>query len=335
MNTPGSVAWSCMRTRSPRIAPPLNGLVGSTASTPTVEVVARGCTRRGVGERRLPRAGRAGDPDRPRLAGVRMQRGDDRARVVAARFDERDAASRPRPRSPRRARSTSSAAATAGDAPGSYSSVTTSVTPGTRSMMIRSTPALSVIIDTGQVPQAPTSVTCTTPSSSSAWKMMSPPSLWRAGRIASIASRMSFFHCRPCRAPCRFLRRDRCPTGVNTSPVSQVVPGRARLPGVGAAESGTAQSRRSTSAPEGPQRGRQVGVAPVDVLAVVDDGLAVGDEAGEHEGGAGPHVGRRHRRAREALDAAHDRRGGPRCARRHPSGRARRRTGSGRRRCSR
>ena len=35
MNTPGSVAWSCMRTRSPRIAPPLNGEDGSMASTAT------------------------------------------------------------------------------------------------------------------------------------------------------------------------------------------------------------------------------------------------------------------------------------------------------------
>ena len=35
MNTPSSVAWSCIRTRSPSSAPPLNGDVGSTASTPT------------------------------------------------------------------------------------------------------------------------------------------------------------------------------------------------------------------------------------------------------------------------------------------------------------
>ena len=36
MNTPLSPACACMRTRSPRIAPPLNGLVGSTAIMPTV-----------------------------------------------------------------------------------------------------------------------------------------------------------------------------------------------------------------------------------------------------------------------------------------------------------
>ena len=35
MKTPPSVAWSCMRTRSPSRAPPENGEDGSTASTPT------------------------------------------------------------------------------------------------------------------------------------------------------------------------------------------------------------------------------------------------------------------------------------------------------------
>jgi hypothetical protein len=35
MNTPPSVAWSCIRTRSPSSAPPENGEDGSTASTPT------------------------------------------------------------------------------------------------------------------------------------------------------------------------------------------------------------------------------------------------------------------------------------------------------------
>ena len=35
MNTPGSVACSCIRTRSPRMAPPEKGLDGSMASTPT------------------------------------------------------------------------------------------------------------------------------------------------------------------------------------------------------------------------------------------------------------------------------------------------------------
>ena len=42
MKTPASAACDCMRTRSPRMAPPLNGLVGSTATTPTV------CSRRRI-----------------------------------------------------------------------------------------------------------------------------------------------------------------------------------------------------------------------------------------------------------------------------------------------
>ena len=35
MKTAGSRAWSCMRTRSPRMAPPVKGEEGSTASTAT------------------------------------------------------------------------------------------------------------------------------------------------------------------------------------------------------------------------------------------------------------------------------------------------------------
>src|SRR5438093_6571 len=35
MNTPGSRKWACMRMRSPSTAPPLKGLVGSTAMMPT------------------------------------------------------------------------------------------------------------------------------------------------------------------------------------------------------------------------------------------------------------------------------------------------------------
>ena len=36
MKTPGSVSVRCMRIRSPRIAPPEKGLVGSTATIATV-----------------------------------------------------------------------------------------------------------------------------------------------------------------------------------------------------------------------------------------------------------------------------------------------------------
>ena len=39
MNTPGSRVWDCMRMRSPSTAPPVNGLEGSTAMTPTARPV--------------------------------------------------------------------------------------------------------------------------------------------------------------------------------------------------------------------------------------------------------------------------------------------------------
>ena len=44
MKTPASPACDCIRTRSPRIAPPVNGLVGSTATMPTVRPEARRAT---------------------------------------------------------------------------------------------------------------------------------------------------------------------------------------------------------------------------------------------------------------------------------------------------
>ena len=36
IKTPSSVAWRCIRIRSPKIAPPVKGLVGSTATMPTL-----------------------------------------------------------------------------------------------------------------------------------------------------------------------------------------------------------------------------------------------------------------------------------------------------------
>ena len=41
MNTSGSSVWVCMRMRSPSTAPPVNGLDGSTAITPTGRPSAR------------------------------------------------------------------------------------------------------------------------------------------------------------------------------------------------------------------------------------------------------------------------------------------------------
>ena len=73
MNTPGSVAWACMRMRSPRMAPPLKGEVGSTAMMPTVlpwRAQARG---EPVHERGLARPGRAGDAHDQRAPGVREE----------------------------------------------------------------------------------------------------------------------------------------------------------------------------------------------------------------------------------------------------------------------
>src|SRR5437868_1798838 len=136
-----------------------------------------------VGERRLARAGRAGHPDRVRTTRAQVQPADGIGGGVTPRLDQRDQLG-----------DGGAVAATSGvDERGriverSYSEIT-SVIPGTRSMMIRSTPALRVIIDTGQVPHAPTSVTWTALSASMPLKMMSPPSLWSAGRMASMASR--------------------------------------------------------------------------------------------------------------------------------------------------
>ena len=48
MKTPPSNAWSCMRTRSPRMAPPVNGDDGSTASTATSDPSTRRALMRWV-----------------------------------------------------------------------------------------------------------------------------------------------------------------------------------------------------------------------------------------------------------------------------------------------
>ena len=49
MKTVGSVAWSCMRTRSPRMAPPVNGEEGSTARTATWSTGSDGASARAGG----------------------------------------------------------------------------------------------------------------------------------------------------------------------------------------------------------------------------------------------------------------------------------------------
>ena len=92
MNTSGSRKWSVRRMRSPSSAPCVNGLDGSTEMTPTVSSrCAREADER-RDERRLADAGRAGDPDRVRVAGLRVEVGDDRVRERVAVLDERDRA---------------------------------------------------------------------------------------------------------------------------------------------------------------------------------------------------------------------------------------------------
>ena len=61
MKTAGSSAWSCMRMRSPSTAPPLNGLDGSTATTPTERSVGAQLADQAVDQRRLAGARRSGD----------------------------------------------------------------------------------------------------------------------------------------------------------------------------------------------------------------------------------------------------------------------------------
>ena len=52
MKTPASAACVCIRRRSPSTAPPLNGLVGSTAITPTVGVAVLPSPAAGVDQHR-------------------------------------------------------------------------------------------------------------------------------------------------------------------------------------------------------------------------------------------------------------------------------------------
>ena len=92
MKTPGSVAWACMRIRSPRIAPPLKGEVGSTATMPTV----RPCARRRAVRRStrvdLPAPGRAGHAHDQGAPGVREQGGQEGEGLGPGVLDEADRA---------------------------------------------------------------------------------------------------------------------------------------------------------------------------------------------------------------------------------------------------
>src|SRR6266699_3861842 len=266
-----------MRTRSPRIAPPLKGLLGSIASTPTSSPDPRTRPMSLSVSVDLP------EPGAPVIPTVYAPP------VLRYRRPTASVAASP----PASTSEISTVAATGGvDERGRivercYSEIT-SVIPGTRSMMIRSTPALRVIIDTGHVPHAPTSVTWTALSASMPLKTMSPPSLWSAGRMASMASRtpasrssvsvsMSVGMCSP------LGRSDPAPGP--TLLFSHAFPGREEPH----SSSGGGRDAPDVGA-EGLELTGEIGITAIDVVRVEDAGLAVGGEPGDHEGGAGAHV---------------------------------------------
>ena len=115
-------------------------------------------------QRRLAGAGRAGEPDR---VGRRRRSGyasrPTVAGLVAAALDQRQQAGQRRPiagaRGVEQLRRVAASARSLTRCHGDVTRVTTSVTPSTRSRMIRSMPAFSVCVDAGQVPHAPTSST--------------------------------------------------------------------------------------------------------------------------------------------------------------------------------
>ena len=148
-----------MRTRSPRIAPPLNGLIGSTASTPDLVAGATPArpTRRSVSVD-LPAPGAPVMPTVPGPSGLRVQAAATAATASSppASTSEMSLGDRTPITGDRARRRAAAGSSRHASRPARHSSATTSVMPGTRSMMIRSTPALRVIIETGQVPHAPT-----------------------------------------------------------------------------------------------------------------------------------------------------------------------------------
>ena len=94
MKTPGSVAWLCMRTRSPRMAPPENGDDGSTATMPTVRPRARATSASVRASVLLPLPGA---PVRP-TTWARPVFGNMRAESASARGPPDSTQVRPRPR---------------------------------------------------------------------------------------------------------------------------------------------------------------------------------------------------------------------------------------------
>src|SRR5262245_1822552 len=248
-----------------------------------------------VRQRRLARAGCAGDADRVRPARAGVQPADGVGGGIAPRLDERDELG------------DGGAIALPGRldergcfARGCYSEIT-SVIPGTRSMMIRSTPAFRVIIDTGHVPHAPTRVTWTPPSASMPLKTMSPPSLCSAGRMASIASRTP-----------ASLSSVSVSVGMDysvavfgpgsprpTPPFSHGFPRRQEPPRSAGPDPADVGAER-------PELAGEIDVPTVDVEGIEHAGLALGGEAGDDEGSARPHVLGTHRRPGQPVDTPDD-----------------------------
>ena len=109
MKTPGSVACSCIRTRSPSSAPPENGDDGSTASTPTRQPAGAVVRDQRRGGRRLADARRAGEADDVRATGVAARARRSPRAATARRPRRRRSAARRRAADPSRARATRSA----------------------------------------------------------------------------------------------------------------------------------------------------------------------------------------------------------------------------------
>ena len=97
MKTPGSRKWSESRIRSPSSAPCVNGLDGSTEITPDRRVRLPHVPDERADQRRLADAGRPGDADDERRAGLRVELADELVRERVAVLDQRD---RPGERAP-------------------------------------------------------------------------------------------------------------------------------------------------------------------------------------------------------------------------------------------
>ena len=92
MKTPGSRKCSVSRIRSPSSAPPRNGEDGIDREHRDLALQRALVLDQRADQRRLARAGRAGEADDRRVAGVRVDRLDQRPAVRVVVLDQRDAA---------------------------------------------------------------------------------------------------------------------------------------------------------------------------------------------------------------------------------------------------